>query len=289
MKQLSILILFFNNSNYPLNNNAPDSTGVLLTSPANNTTPQTNIDYTFANNDNSAHLVGSFTYPITNSIVIPAGIWDLNVYTQLNQTSQMTYIYMKIYYVDGVVSTLIADGTTDKTAINANTAITLYTNSLYVPLTTLPNTSCCLKVEIYVQQPTGSTNSKIFHLYMNNNTTSHIHTTLTIPTVYTDYTLSPVLTGPTGYGIGSGGLSIYDYYQFDTTLGAITINIPTITSGYKRVFNFSDTVGNAGAQGITIQTTGGNTINGTGTYNMNSDYSSVKLVSDCNSKWLKFS
>ena len=261
---------------------------MLLISPANNTTPQTYINYTFANNDNTAHLIGSFTYPITNSIVIPAGIWDLNVYTQLNQTSQMTYIYMKIYYVNGVTSTLIVDGTTDKTAINANTAITLYTNSLYVPLTTLPNTSCCLKVEIYVQQPSGSTNGKIFHLYMNDNTTSHIHTTLSIPTVYTEYTLSPLLTGPTGYGIGSGGLSIYDYYQFNTTNGAVTINMPTITSGYKRVFNFSDTVGNAGTNNITIQTSGGNTINGTGSYNINSAYSSVKLVSDSTSKWLKF-
>ena len=64
--------------------------------------------------------------------------------------------------------------------------------------------------------------------------------------------------------------------------------MPTITSGYKRVFNFSDAVGNAGTNNITIQTTGGNTINGTGTYGMNSAYSSVKLVSDCNSKWLNF-
>jgi hypothetical protein len=195
---------------------------------------------------------------------------------------------MKIYYVDGVISTLIADGTTNTTAINANTAITLHTNSLYVPLTTLPNISCSIKVEIYEQQPSGSTNGKTFKLYMNNNTTSHIHTTLSIPTVYTEYTLSPLLTGPTGYGIGSGGLSIYDYYQFDTTSGAVTINMPTITSGYKRVFNLSDAVGIAGTNNITIQANGGNTINGTGTNVINTNYGSVKLVSDCNNKWLKY-
>ena len=282
------LVLFLNNSNYPLNKNAPDTAGVLLTSPANNTTPQTYISYTFTNNDNTAHLIGTFTYSFINSLVVPAGIWDLNVYTQLNQTSQMTYIYMKIYYVNGVTSTLIADGTTNTTAININTAITLYTNSLYVPLTTLPNTTCSIKVEVYVQQPTGSTNGKIFHLYMNDNTISHIHTTLSVPTVYTEYTLSPLLTGPTGYGIGSGGLSIYDYYQFDTTSGAVTINMPTITSGYKRVFNLSDAVGNAGTNNITIQASGGNTISGTGTNVITTNYGSVKLVSDCNNKWLKY-
>jgi hypothetical protein len=123
---------------------------------------------------------------------------------------------------------------------------------------------------------------------MNDNTTSHIHTSLGAPTAYTDYTLSPVLTGPTGYGIGSGGLGTYDYYQFNTTSGAVSITMPTITSGYKRVFNFSDTVGNAGSNNITIQTSGGNTINGTGGYKINTAYSSVKLVSDSTSKWLKF-
>lgn len=67
------LALFLNNSNYPLNNDAPDTTAVLLTSPANNTTPQTYISYTFANNDNVAHLIGSFTYSYLNSLVVPAG------------------------------------------------------------------------------------------------------------------------------------------------------------------------------------------------------------------------
>lgn len=176
---------YLNNSSYPSDNIVPDNSALLLTAPANNTSPQTKISYAFSGStDHSAHLLGTFTTNtnvIPDNLVIPSGVWKFNAYTQCN-TAQNIYMWYKIYYVNGGTPYLIADGSTNQVLISSTTAVTLTSFSLYVPQTTAISTLDEIQIEVYFQQPTGGTGGNTLDLFFNDTTISNLITTLTQPT-----------------------------------------------------------------------------------------------------------
>jgi len=162
---------------------APALLNPMLVTP--NAGTQTKITYTFVgNSDHTAHLLGSFISPtnLLTSTLIPSGFWDLNVYANANQTGRAVYIYNKLYYVDadGVTNkTLIVDGTADLTRINFITSIDLYTNTVYVPVTTLSSLTQRIILEMYVIEPgSGNTNGDTASVYFRDSTLTHLHTSL---------------------------------------------------------------------------------------------------------------
>ena len=202
------LTLFFDSSGSA----APDLSATLLTTP--NLGTQTSVTYSYGNNDNAYHLLGSFITPqnaLTNP-VITSGIWDTNMYMSLNQTGSENTMYIKIYYVDSNGTsnkTLIKDGSTDVTAFKATSVngIVLVENSLYVASQTLPDITKRIIIEVYVAQLTGNTNSHTITAYFRDTKQSHIHTGLVA--------IAVGATGPTGptlpiQGPGTGTILLTD-------------------------------------------------------------------------------
>jgi len=68
--------------------------------------------------------------------------------------------------------------------------------------------------------------------------------------------------------------------------GAVTITIPTALMAEKKTFTIKDAGGNAGTNNITIITQGVETIDGSATYVINSDYDSITLYSDGNNWYI---
>ena len=139
------------------------------------------------------------------------------MYTKVQQTGTPQNIYMKIYYIDvtnGNNPVLIADGTNDTTDIAITTIISLSTNSLYVPITTLPSSACPIRVDIYTIQPSGSTTNNYVNLYFNDSTISHIHTTIGYQAGATGPTGPPYAvstnTGYTGPFVFANGGTLYE-------------------------------------------------------------------------------
>lgn len=205
------LAVYLNNTSYPSNNTAPDNTGTLLLTPANYTTPQTSIDYSFVGtSDNGAILVGTFTTTVSvvaTNLVIPAGIWDLNIYTQLNQVAAQVVFWFDIFYVNGGTEYLISSGTTFKTDLILDLSTQLNTASLYVPTTTVINVSDLIRIKVYIQQPVGNTNGHTFSLKLNDSTISHLHTSIIsdqASTIDTTEISSAATYYPTMVSVGTG-------------------------------------------------------------------------------------
>jgi hypothetical protein len=74
----------------------------------------------------------------------------------------------------------------------------------------------------------------------------------------------------------------------DTSTIAITVTLPQISTiglnNYKKYF-IVDENGNAFTNNITINTTGGDTINGNSSYIINTNYETVSLYSNGSSNW----
>src|SRR5690554_3709889 len=68
--------------------------------------------------------------------------------------------------------------------------------------------------------------------------------------------------------------------------GAVTITIPTALMAEKKTFTIKDAAGKAGTNNITIATQGAETIDGSATYVINSDYDSITLYSDGNNWYI---
>jgi len=176
------LQLYLNNSSYPSNNTAPDNTATLLLTPANYTTPQTNLSYSFVgSSDNSAHLMGTFTTSFTTipkNLIIPAGFWDLNAYTLVNQVASQVVFWFDAYYVNSGTEYLIASGITSKSDVTLALTSQVSIASLYIPTTNVIAQTDFLRIKVYVQQPTGNTNGHTFKIDFNDNTISHLHTSI---------------------------------------------------------------------------------------------------------------
>jgi hypothetical protein len=96
------LTLFFNNSLYPADQTVfPEQTGTVLSSP---NTISTKITYAFSGAaDRGVRYFGTYTSApgiLGSSTVISPGLWDVNLYTQVNSINNPIYLYTKIYYVD---------------------------------------------------------------------------------------------------------------------------------------------------------------------------------------------
>jgi hypothetical protein len=204
------LILFLDN---PTNTTSVPVTSTLLLVP--NQTAQTIIDYTFINTNNPV-LMGSFlTNPnILQSGVIVGGLWEFSGYFSTNTTTNpVVYAFVNLYIVDSsgnIVDTLYTGNYLNGVVVNTPTTnFTLFTIQFYVNTYTITNLSHRIKLEVYVQSPTGNPNTKHVKFSFRQNTPSHLHTTL-----LTNVT-GP--TGPTG-ATGPAGQPIYiKYAEIDST------------------------------------------------------------------------
>ena len=101
-----------------------------------------------------------------------------------------------------------------------------------------------------------------------------------------NYSVSPVIT--TSYVITT---TPYDLYLIFSTSGSSTIYLPQISSlpnGGKTRFVIADIAGNLGVYPLFILTSGSDTIAGSGTFVLNSDFSAINLISDGNGRWIIF-
>ena len=110
---------------------------------------------------------------------------------------------------------------------------------------------------------------------------------------YTNYTITQItsVTGGTGFNIPAltSDPNYYNVYQVDTTNGALTINLPSISSldnGGLRIHYIVDSAGELSNNNLIIAPTGGNTIGGETSATLVVDYSSVQIMSNKTDKWL---
>jgi hypothetical protein len=178
---------------------AAPQTGQFLESPS--TSSQTTIT-SGTQGANTAFLMGTFTTTVSTVTLttILSGLWDVNIYATSNNVTTNVAFYFSVYYVDstGINETVIAQGSsTNATPIRTQN---LYTYTLYVPETTLPDLTYEIRIKVYaVFVGTGNTLTFQFR----GNTLSHIHTTLlanaaTGPTGAIGHTGATGETGPTG-------------------------------------------------------------------------------------------
>jgi hypothetical protein len=181
-------------------------TGTLSSEP--NLGTQTTITATNVTNQNDV-LLATFTEAagINTTTVIQGGYWDFSIYFGSNTTAGVSF-YASAYYVDadGVSNpTVIQEGTLG-TAIAVTAGIqAIYTYSLLVPYTVLPDLTKRIQVRIYCNFDGQNRNVT---LEMRNGTISHVLTTLaanpgTGPTGSIGATGA---TGPTGF-IGPTGVT----------------------------------------------------------------------------------
>lgn len=231
------LTLYLNNASYPSNNTAPMAGGTLLLTPANYSTPQTTLTYSFVGPaDNGPILMGTFTSSasiIPPNLTIPAGFWQLNAYTICNTTAHTIVMYQKIYYISGGTPILIIDGTPDVTDISLTTAQQLSTNDLYIPTTVVTSTADDIRIEVYIRQAFGNTNGNIVTMEFNDATISHLHTTIETggsSTIDTTEISSAATYYPTMVSVGAGNQQAQTLYT-DTgiSFNSLTNNLTTTT------------------------------------------------------------
>ena len=191
---------------------SPQNNDTLLTVP--NTGAQTTITHTSSGSQPS-YLMATFTQPQNSlsSQVISAGLWDLNLYISCSDANTESY-YFSVYYVDssGNNPLPVQIGSVANSTIITDKVEQLYTNTMYIPQTTLPNFSYRLQILVYGN---FSANNKTITIYMRDSTQSHLHTTLST-VVGPD---GP--TGPTGPGYWTQtGTSIY--YSNSVAVGKST-------------------------------------------------------------------
>jgi hypothetical protein len=159
-------------------------------------------------------LFASFITPansITN-VFIPAGLWYLNCYLTCSAAGTIGY-YFSVFRVD-------ADGTSNKTVLTAQTtsgavytsttAQSLYMNSLYVPLTTLPNLTYRIGIDVYAVTLSGT---RTLTLEMRDSSLSYVQTQL-----------SAITTGATGATGATGNMNTDGNWQFDDMWGCQASN-----------------------------------------------------------------
>ncbi len=168
----------------------PVSTGSLITSYTS--TPGYYIEKS-AYTVNTEYEMGTFTsgnIDLSTNPIIPDGIWDLNFYHSYNGNETVN-AYFKIFVESTlkvspftVSTTLIADGSTSPIPLKINGTTGTYTileNQVFVPLYQFPdllNYNYKILVKQYFKQPTGNTNAHVVRFAYNNDSLTHLHSTL---------------------------------------------------------------------------------------------------------------
>jgi hypothetical protein len=155
-------------------------TGTASTTP--NTATQVNI---FSGNQSTSAtpvLMGTFVTDASIaflSTVIVGGYWDFNIYFS-NATTANVKFYGDVYYVDADGSSnpvLIATGTNETATSVTQSMQGVYTYSLLVPATTLPDLTKRIRMRVYCLFA-GNGNNQHAYMELRNGTVSHVHTTL---------------------------------------------------------------------------------------------------------------
>ena len=138
----------------------------LISGPQNNTTIQ----------------IADFLSPtgVLSSTVIPGGLWDLNIFASSSNSS--VSFYYGVAYVDqnGTSNRVnMATGTVGSATPFSSLTSQLYTSSLYVPTTVVPDVTKRIIISLFFYFSSGG--NRTATLYMRDSTNSHIHTTLISP------------------------------------------------------------------------------------------------------------
>ena len=131
---------------------------------------------TVANDANGTELA-RFLTPTTFVIeVIPAGIWDINVYAQASGAANDTAIRAKVAVWNG--STLTVLGTSDYTYLNDPSVLTQYKASVFVPTTDLTSGE---RIAIVLEGRRFAATTQTVTNYFGTGAISHVHSTLNAP------------------------------------------------------------------------------------------------------------
>jgi hypothetical protein len=198
---------------------SPITNGTLIAIPNSDAT--TTITTPSTTNTNN-YLTATFTSEAgsLNTTTIVGGLWDLNLYTRASSVNGASF-YFAVYYVDSDGTSnpvLLATGSSANSELIAHTTTTLSSESVYVPTTTLPDTTKRIQIKLYTN---FIGNNKTATYSFRNGTPSHLHTTLLANTA-----TGP--TGPAGDTGPTGPISLNYICQASlTTDQTITSNIDT--------------------------------------------------------------
>lgn len=197
-------------------------------------------------------LISTYTTPSNSlaSVVVPGGVWELNVYSAVKYNTNDVKLFGKIYYVDsnGLNPVLIGDGY--YTAVTVDTFNESYTNQISIPILTLPDTTYRIKIELYVFQSKNVTRQNAITIWVRNVMTN-LYTTLYSATGSGSGggagSTGPTgprgiqgFTGPIGYTGPSGSGSLFGYGT-STFFIAFIYNVSgATTSPYYTKYQFTD-------------------------------------------------
>ena len=175
-------------------------------------TPNLGTQTTIASGDHdnlNSFLMATFVSDASvtfTSTVIVAGYWDFNIYFSAATTDGVSY-YPDIYYVDadGSSNPVLIKTAAVSEAISVTAGIQqIYTFSLLVPATTLPDLTKRIRMRIYCNFAAAGGNKRA-SIELRDGTNSHVHTTLlgnlqgaTGAQGVTGHTGVTGATGPTG-------------------------------------------------------------------------------------------
>lgn len=185
--------------NYYLDTNG-STTGTLIMTP--NTSAQTTINTTSAFVATDL-LIATFTTTSLLSEVIQGGQWDLHLYANASDNTNMKY-YFNVHKVSPQgVETLIANGSTVRTLIG--TTIQDYVKSLYVPPTILPDLTWNIRIKVFGRFDVA--NGTINTYYRGSTNTNLVTTnTVNVPNLMSTSDIIPSVTDT--YDIGK---SVFKY------------------------------------------------------------------------------
>jgi len=211
-------------------------------------------DFTINTNGYIAQFITDIGDP--DSIEIPSGNWNLEMYFSASSSGGTPNFYVELYKYDGAAFTLIATNSATPESITGGTAIDLYTTSLAVPLTSL-TINDRLAIRVYV-----SNSGRIITLH-----TEDSHLCQIITTFSTGLTALNGLTDQVQYlAVGTAGVDFNILSATDTH----TFNLPTASASNRGALSSGDwtTFNNKGSGTITnvtatspISSTGGTTPN----------------------------
>ncbi len=175
---------------------APISNGALINIP--NTTTITTVSTPQLSPPNNNYQVITFTTPANflTSTLIPAGLWEMNIFASTTAPSNFPTFYFSVFSVD-------ADGVSNQTPIAAGTVASStqivtspaqsYIYTLFVPTTVLTSITRRIQVILYVNI---NRNNTIVSFNFRNGELSHLHTTLPIPMIQGAGTGAILLNNP---------------------------------------------------------------------------------------------